>query len=138
MNTVYVTFDYTGISDPDTCKELQGTPAKHQFRIELAEAMENYGDDLVGWRVCSWHVNHLCVVALTLTSDMTPAERVAHLQTVLFDEGGLSGEFTIGRMQPYIVEHIVSEVVWAVSDAHARELAAHRFERVATVNVALT
>lgn len=136
MHTVYITFDYTGISDPDTCEELQGRPATHQFRTELAEAMEHYGDDLVGWRVCSWHDDCRCVVALTLTSDMTSNERAVHIQTVLYDEGGLSGEFIIGRMLPYIVQHIVSEVVWAVSETHAREQAEHRYDRVANVYVA--
>lgn len=136
MHTVYITFNYTGITDPDTCEELSDTPARVQFRTELAEAMEHYGDDLVGWRVCSWHDNRLCVVALTLTSDMSPAERVEQIQTVLYDEGGLSGEFNIGRMLPYIVQHIVSEVVWAVSETHAREQAEHRYDRVANVYVA--
>lgn len=131
MYEFYATFDYTGITDPESGSEYDiEYIAYEQWEREFLCATREWGDDsrpghppnaLLGYRICSrrnetdWRVSVRFLVADTLTVE----EQVETLQSVLFDEGCLSGGFVIGRERPFLITHEVTREVWAMSPEQA-------------------
>jgi len=123
MFEFYATFDYVGITDPVNCDEYDNErDAYYQWERELHCAAVQWGDDLLAYRALSRNItNRRVSVRFVVASPLPVVEQVEAIQTLLFDEGGLSGSFVIGRERPFYVTYEVTREVWAIDAAAAGE-----------------
>jgi hypothetical protein len=128
MHKHIVTFRYVGISNPNTCEELTGWPAYSQFTLEFSCAVEQLPDTVLGNRVLELDMDAMRLHMQFVTDESVTREDLCDLiQTHLYDEGGLSGCFQMGRVIPWEVsreEVIVHRVtIMAESEEQAIQLA---------------
>lgn len=126
---VTVTFDYDGITHPESDEELDGMEALAQWREEFAYAALCADEAVfVGWReIQGFLVHKRMQVRFIVDAALTDTQVCDAIQTALYDEGGLSGGYTMGAVSPHYVEVPVTVVetrlTWAANEADAR--AAH-------------
>jgi hypothetical protein len=123
-----VTFDYSGISDPDDAEPLTGNAAFWQFRRELDASTDTLPSSVMGWRVDETTLSGMRAYAQFVTDDTVSESALRDLiQTHIYDEGGLTGDFAMGRAVPYEVvrkEAVIRKVqVLATSEWQAAEIA---------------
>jgi len=122
MREHIVTFDYEGITHPETGEELKGVEASMQFVREFNCCI--LPGDILAYRGFEVNLKRRLVYYRFITDDsMDTADLSDMLQTALYDEGGLSGEFYMGKCVPFDVsreEVIVRRVtIMAESEEHA-------------------
>ena len=123
-----VTFDYNGISDPDDAEPLTGSAALWQFRRELDAGTDGLPDSVIGWRVDETAlVGGRAYVQFVTDDTMSESALRDLIQTHIYDEGGLTGDFAMGRAVPYEVvrkEAVILKIqVLATSEWQAAEIA---------------
>jgi hypothetical protein len=128
MQRHIVTFRYVGISHPDTCDELTGWPAYRQFALEYDLAAEFLPATVLGTRVLEHNLEAMRVHVQFVTDESVTREALCDLiQTCMYDEGGLSGCYQMGRVVPWEVsreEYVVRTcTVFAESEEEAAKLA---------------
>lgn len=130
MQLHYVTFNFTGISDPQTGGYLEGDKAANQFYEDFEAATRHAPESVVGIKVVRTHTSEkvkFAVVRFVVEDDVTEATLCEFVQTYLFDEGGLDGDFYMGGRTPFNVERQRKDtdtvVVWARDSAEANDLA---------------
>lgn len=121
MFEFYATFDYVGITDPVNCDEYDNErDAYYQWEREFHCAVVEWGSDLLAYRVLSRNIGDRRVsVRFVVARPLPVVEQVEAIQTLLFDEGGLSGSFVIGRERPFFVTYEVTREIWALDEAQA-------------------
>jgi len=121
MFEFYATFDYNNITDPVTGSEYgHERDGYKQWEEELHDAVGGWGGDLVAYRVLSRNIGDRRVsVRFVVARPLPLEEQVEAIQTLLFDEGGLSGSFVIGRERPFFVTYEVTREFWALDEAQA-------------------
>ena len=116
--TCDVTFDYTLIEDVEGEPITKAERARAQWLLEFMYAMNELDtseeapvqgfllvDDLaINHPVRRW----VTVVRLTVAGDLDRKEIVEYLQDRLYDRGGLSGEFVLGRAREITVPYTVT------------------------------
>ena len=120
--TFYVTFDYSGLTDPESEREYEHEPDGYaQWERELHEAALAWDDDdLIGYRVLPRNRKDRRVsVRFLVNRALVPAEQVDAVQDALFDRGWLSGSFQLGRERLYRVTYTVTQDVYALSAEEA-------------------
>jgi hypothetical protein len=94
MFEFYATFDYNGITIPETGDEYESErDAYRQWEAEFHDAIPQWScsADLIGYLVLSRNIAARRVsVRFIVGSPRTVEEQVENIQTYLFDEGGLS------------------------------------------------
>lgn len=130
MQLHYVTFAFTGISDPQTGDYLEGDKASAQFYEDFEAATRHTPESVVGIKIVRTHVSEkikFAIVRFIVEDGMTEADLCEIVQTHVFDEGGLDGDFYMGGRTPFSVERqrkeIDTVVVWARDSAEANDLA---------------
>jgi hypothetical protein len=109
MREHIVTFEYTGISHPETCEELEGVEASMQFVREFEYCC--LPGNVLGYRCFSANIKEFLAYYRFITTDEVDAAALCDLlQTHLYDEGGLSGEFYMGEVRRYEVSRVETVV----------------------------
>ena len=119
MQTDYYTFDYAGITHPETGDEYDDPfVARAQWRKEFEEALD-YLPEVLGYRVLVGPAPWRAVVRFLSAEGIS----VDQVQEHLYDEGGLSGNFTQGQERCYRVEYLVPTVedIVALNEDVARD-----------------
>lgn len=129
MQVFIVSFDFSGITDPDTGAELYNLSAYTQFLSELHFALR--GDPLVvGYAILpaeemEWRINVRFIVPADCTKELLDR----HIQKALYADGGLSGHYFMEPSRVYFVEFLVPhETTWvgtSVDDVTRRFLDVH-------------
>jgi hypothetical protein len=125
--TQLVTFVYAGIYKADGEGDpLEGWPAYRQWTLEYNEAIEHLPNSVLGTRVVAVdHEEQRVVVQFVTDESVTRADLCGLLQVGLYDEGGLSGEYYMGRVALYrvVLEQRVLQTVttYAETEQSARE-----------------
>jgi len=121
MFEFYATFDYNSITDPTSGSEYEYERDGYaQWEVELHDAIRAWGSDLLAYRVLDRNVlNRRVIVRFVVASPLPAAEQVEAIQTLLFDEGGLSGRFSLGRERLFRVTYTTARDVWALDAAQA-------------------
>ena len=104
MNTHIVTFLYEGIYAADGEGDpLEGVAAYRQFMHEF-ECASDLPVGVLGWRLNESSLAGMRVHVQFITVDAISREDLCEIiQTRLYDEGGLSGEYHMGHVLPYEV-----------------------------------
>ncbi len=109
MKEHIVTFEYTGISHPETCEELEGEEASMQFVREFGCCV--LPENVLGYRCTSANIKQFLAYYRFITTDEVDSAALCDLlQTHLYDEGGLSGEFYMGEHRRYEVSRVETVV----------------------------
>jgi hypothetical protein len=138
MNKYLVTFDYSGITDPETGEDFidERAGADH-FVAEISHpgAFTGWGD-LVGYRLLErdaarrrWVVQFVVESADEETFDRD-------IQKWMFDENGMSGDYLIGREVAFTVtvavEYHVTVAAYGRDAGEAEENAQREIKRAVT------
>lgn len=134
MFEFFATFNYKGITNPKNGSEYDREyDAYRKWERDFSSALIEWGDDLLGTRILSlsrnladWRVNVRFIVVAPLTVE----EQVERIQSLLFDAGGLSGSFVLGRERPFFVTYETTREVWALSPEQAGERVPGKIIRV--------
>ena len=109
MREHIVTFEYTGISNPNTCEELEPEAALVQFEREFGCCV--LPENVLGYRCTSANIKEFLAYYRFITTDEVDAAALCDLlQTHLYDEAGLSGEFYMGEYRRYEVSRVETVV----------------------------
>ena len=129
MREHIVTFDYRNITHPETDEEMHGEEASRQFEFEFACGI--LPGEILAYRCFECNLKQRLAYYRFITDDSVDTEALSNmLQTALYDEGGLSGEYYMGKRVPYDVSRqeviVTRRVVMAESEDHAIHLASAR------------
>jgi len=109
MREHIVTFEYTGISHPETSEELEGVEASMQFEREFAYCC--LPGNVLGYRCTSANIKQFLAYYRFITTDEVDSMALSDLlQTHLYDEGGLTGDFYMGEYRRYEVSRVETVV----------------------------
>ena len=129
MQLHYVTFNFTNITDPVSGDYLEGDKAANQFCEDFEAATRHTPESVVGIKIVRTHVSEkvkFAIVRFIVEDGMTEADLCELVQTHVFDEGGLDGDFYMGGRTPFNVERQRKDtdtvVVWARDSAEANDL----------------
>lgn len=129
MQLHYVTFNFKNITDPVSGKDLDGDKASAQFYEDFEAATRHTPERVMGIKIVRTHVDDtvkFAIVRFIVEDDVTEADLCELVQTHVFDEGGLDGDFYMGGRTPFRVERqrkeIDTVVVWARDSAEANDL----------------
>lgn len=122
MFEFFATFDYNGITDPESGSEYDNERDGYaQWEREFSCTLLEWGDDLLGTRILSRNIADRRVsVRFLVVETLRGDEQVESIQSLLFDAGGLSGSFVLGRERPFFVTYERTMEVWAISPEQAR------------------
>jgi hypothetical protein len=102
MREHIVTFDYEGITHPETCDNLIGVEASMQFEREFGCCV--LPESVLGYRCFrSKPWQSIAYYRFITTDEVDSAALSDLLQTHLYDEGGLHGDFYMGEYHRYEV-----------------------------------
>lgn len=124
MRSVPLTFSYDGITAPDGA-QLTGVAAHTQWQKEFLAALPALDDYLPGYGFAFEDPDlprGRAIVRLLVSDETSDEEVVLAFQKGIYDEGGLSGGFRIGRERAYKVAYLLpcEDEVWAYSDEGAK------------------
>lgn len=109
MKEHIITFDYTGIGHPETCEELEDYDARIQFEREFACC--TLPESVRGYRAVGGNYKHFLAYYRLITPDEVDSAALSDLlQTHLYDEGGLTGDFYMGEYRRYEVSRVETVV----------------------------
>ena len=102
MREHIVTFDHNNITDPETDEPLHGEAASRQFEAEFACGI--LPGAILAYRCFEANIKRRLAYYRFITDDSMDTEALCDmLQTALYDEGGLSGEYYTSKRVPFDV-----------------------------------
>lgn len=121
MTEIYATFNYNGITDPESGSEYEHEIDGYvQWTRELHAAVTDWGDDLIAYKVLPRNrEDRRVTVRFLVATARTVVEQADAIQDALFDQGGLSGSFEVGRERLYRVTYTATRDVYALSPEQA-------------------
>jgi hypothetical protein len=110
MREHIVTFDYEGITHPETGEELKGVEASMQFVREF-EGDCTLPGSILAYRGFLLNIKQSITYYRFITTDEVDSMALSDLlQTHLYDEGGLHGDFYMGEYRRYEVSRVETVV----------------------------